>query len=360
MVRTKINEQVEGIVLGLLKTKRTYRDIIKVVKELGFNISLGTIHNIRHKNGLQRNLSSNTSSTRKFKKRPSVSTPTVVRKISSMISRVNPPTQREMALKLKVSVGTVNRVIKQVICAKLRKKCKVHQLNATQILKRRQRSWRLYQKLCAGKWKHFVTSDEAMFYLGGSYGRRKVCYVRKGAVAGDNLKFVKRDAFAAGFMAWAAVCFNGKTAIRIIDKGTKVNADFYIRNVLRPFLDKDVPRLFPGDTKRHMVFHQDSASSHTAKATLNYLKSRGIKFITPEEWMPKSPDAAPMDYGIWGVLKRKLQKRTINSLRGLKKALKQEWAKLDQNLIIKTLQSWPKRCRMIYYCHGSHIEHLLQ
>ena len=119
-------------------------------------------------------------------------------------------------------------------------------------------------------------------------------------------------------MAWAGVCHNGKTAIRIIDKGTKINSKYYIQNVLQPFLDEDVPRLSPGGTKRKMVFHQDSASSHTAKATLNYLKSRDVDFITPEEWMPKSPDAVPMDYWIWGILKRKLRARNIITLRGLK------------------------------------------
>jgi hypothetical protein len=62
-----------------------------------------------------------------------------------------------------------------------------------------------------------------MFYLGGSYGRRKVCYIRKGDNLGEKLKFVKRDAFASGFMAWAGVSSRGKTEIRIIDKDTKVN-----------------------------------------------------------------------------------------------------------------------------------------
>jgi hypothetical protein len=73
--------------------------------------------------------------------------------------------------------------------------------------------------------------------------------------------------------------------------------------------------------------------------------------------MPRLPDAAPMDFGIWGVLKRRLQ---INTFVGLKRALKNEWRKLDQEIINKTFKSWPKRCRIIYNCHRSHIEHLLQ
>ena len=64
-------------------------------------------------------------------------------------------------------------------------------------------------------------TDEAMFYLGGSYGRRRVCYIRKGHNDPSKLKFVKRDSFAPGFMAWGGVSFHGKTEIWIIPKGVR-------------------------------------------------------------------------------------------------------------------------------------------
>ena len=41
----------------------------------------------------------------------------------------------------------------------------------------------------------------------------------------------------------------------------------YVPHVLASFLNKDVPWLFPGDSSRDMVFHQDSAFSHMAKIT---------------------------------------------------------------------------------------------
>lgn len=76
--------------------------------------------------------------------------------------------------------------------------------------------------------------------------------------------------------------------------------------------------------------------------------------------MQKSPDAASMDFGIRGILKRRLLKRKVNTLRDLQIAFKYEWQKLDQQIINKTVESWPKGCSLIYSCHGSHIEHLLQ
>ena len=131
---------------------------------------------------------------------------------------------------------------------------------------------------------------------------------------------------------------------------TKVNSKYYCEQVPKPFLDNDAPRLFPDDPES-MVFHQDSASSHTARGTIQFLKNNNMNFIDKKEWMPKSPDATPMDFGIEEILKCRLQKQNVNTLIGLK---------LDQKTINKTLESWPKRCNLIYRCHESHIEHLIQ
>ena len=73
--------------------------------------------------------------------------------------------------------------------------------------------------------------------------------------------------------------------------------------MLKTFLDIDDPRLFPDDPES-MVFHQDSASSHTARATIQFLKNNNVNFIGREERMPKPPDAALIDSGMWGILKR--------------------------------------------------------
>ena len=110
-----------------------------------------------------------------------------------------------------------------------------------------------------------------MFYLGENYGKRTVFYRRPGQFNESSIAFEKRQEFAPGFMVWAGVSARGKTSLIFIDKNTKVNSHVYINKVLKPFLRKDVPRLFPGADKNKMIFHQDSASSHTAKTTLDYL-----------------------------------------------------------------------------------------
>ena len=83
-----------------------------------------------------------------------------------------------------------------------------------------------------------------------------------------------------------------------------------------------------------IFFHQDSAPSHFSKAKINFMKDK-MNFITKDEWFPKSPDAAPMDYYIWGHLKQHLWKKKVKDMFGLKRALKDAWKKLPQELINK-------------------------
>ena len=73
-----------------------------------------------------------------------------------------------------------------------------------------------------------MTIDEAMFNLGGSYSRRRVCYIRKGHGDPSKHKCVKSDSFAPGFLASAVISFYGKTEIRIITKGSRSISDIML------------------------------------------------------------------------------------------------------------------------------------
>ena len=103
-----------------------------------------------------------------------------------------------------------------------------------------------------------------------------------------------------------------------------------------------------------MVFHQDVVPSPTSKQTLAYLREINVSILVYHSDRPvnaKIPDAAVMGFVIWGILKRLLQKRTSYTLVGIKRALRDDWKNSDQQVINKTLASWPKQYRLIYYLH---------
>ena len=300
--------------MGLLDLGYSQPQIVKILKHDGIQVSQPTISNIKQKIGRQRN---SDTKIKIFRKKPS-QTPSIVKKVIKKIDVENPPTQRVVAESVHVSQSTVHRIIKNSGFS-LRKKRKVQKLTTSNVIKRKRRSRRLYRQLANNRYKCFITTDESWFYLDGKGGKRKVCYIKKSDPDYDRMIIQQDTCRPKGFMVWAGISSRGKTALRFIAPGVKVNANYYINNILKPFLSRDVPRLFPRKERKKWFFHQDSAPSHTAKETINFFNEKKINYIKPEEWMPSSLDAAPMDYSIWGYLKQRLNQKNIKCLNELKK-----------------------------------------
>jgi arginine repressor/hemolysin-activating ACP:hemolysin acyltransferase len=355
MPRKKIDDILEGRVLALLQLNYSQPNIVKILKNSGINISQQTVSNVKRKIGLQRNSVEKI----KFSRSRPAATPSTVSKVIKAIDVEDPPTQCSIAKSCHVSQSTVSRIIKRSNFV-LRKKQKVHKLTSSNAEKRRRRALGLYRQLAKHRYKNFITTDETWFYLDGTEGKRKICYIKKSDPNYERMIIQQESSRPPGFMVWAGISSHGKTSLRFVEPGVKVNADYYINKILKPFLSHDVPRLFPNNQKKKMIFHHDNAPSHTSKKTIAFLDASRISYVTPEEWMPKSPDAAPMDYSIWGYLKQQMNKQQIETLDELKKKISYQWKKLDQIYIDKVLAKWPKRIYLIHKARGFHIEHRLK
>ena len=103
-----------------------------------------------------------------------------------------------------------------------------------------------------------------------------------------------------------------RLSMRFVQPGTKNQC----RLLYRPFLSR---RLFPIDEEKKMIYHQDSARSHTLKKTIAFLNQSKINYVKAKEWMPKS---APIDYSIWTYLKQQLNKQKIDELNSGKRSIK--------------------------------------
>lgn len=355
MPRGKISDIVEGRILELLHLGYSQPRIVNILKIDGINVSQSTVSNIKRKIGRQRNSESTIEIFRKKSRLPI----SMVKKVIKKIDVDNPPTQRSIARSLHIAQSSVSNIIKNAGFA-LRKKRKVQNLTSSNIMKRRQRSRQLYSQLANQRYKKFITTDESWFYLDETRGKRKVCYIKKSDPNYDRMIIQQNTSRPKGFMVWGGVSSRGKTNLCFVEPGAKINANYYINNILQPFLRQAIPRLFPKKERIKWTLHQDSALSHTSKQTIEFLNTHKINYVTPQEWLPSSPDAAPMDYAIWGYLKKQLNKVETKNLNDLKKNLLHEWKKMDQPYIDKVLASWPKRVFKIYKARGFHIEHRLK
>lgn len=106
-------------------------------------------------------------------------------------------------------------------------------------------------------------------------------------------------------------------------------------------------------TKQHLTFQSQQS------IFLENLKTEtGINYIPYSHIPVKSPDAAPMDFCVFGALKHSLGKRRPKTLGGLWKVLNEEWNNLNDVILQKSLVFWKIRCRAIVERKGYQIEHL--
>ncbi|GBM42626.1 hypothetical protein AVEN_148953-1 [Araneus ventricosus] len=146
---------------------------------------------------------------------------------------------------------------------------------------------------------------------------------------------------------------NGVTKPRFVQPGAKINSEYYIQKILKPFLKDDYCRLYPnGDA----VLNQYSAPSQASRVIKKFLTDQQVQFLRPQQWMPNRPDSAPCDYFLWKHLENKLNKRRVSTLRCLQKAIREEVKKIPQEMILRALKSWPKRCKQSYYAEVRHTE----
>lgn len=286
------------------------------------------------------------------KRKNHVMTPPKIEKLERLALQENPMTQKEMKYRLKVSNATVNKTLKKMNL-KLRKKAKVQTLNEAQKEKRVQRAPELKQIILRNKLK-LITSDESFFTLQSAGGRREIYYEKVGSNTCHNEKFFyeNEERFSPKVMVWAGITYHGKSSISFIEPGAKVNSKYYQGNVIKMFLDNDRKRLFGEDD---FIWHQDSAPSHVSGSTTRYMEENGMKFITKEQWPPKSPDLAPMDFFVWGWMKNRVRKYKFKTLVGLKLAIKRAWKELPQEFIQNAFDSWPNRLDEVVEAEGGHI-----
>lgn len=194
---------------------------------------------------------------------------------------------------------------------KRKKKKFVHYLSELNIQNRRTRSLALYKRLNNFKYMSYITTDEAWFYLSDANRDSEYEYRKIGVKAGPQSFVTRKVSHSKGFMAWAGVSSNGKTSLIWVDPGAKVNSEYYQYNILMPFLEKDAFRLYPDG---NFIFHHDSAPAHVSKSTVEFMDKYVPDYISKDEWIPASPDAAVMDFSIWGYMKYKLSKMKITHI----------------------------------------------
>ena len=358
----KLASEVDSLVRALSRSGLSNRDVVKALKKDGINISRSTVQNVLSYVGNRRNHKSVGLKSPKVEHKQHVKVKrsrSLIGKVNTETCKENPPSQRAMARKFRVSQDTIRKIINEDLRKKVKKKPLVHTLKATHKANRRTNCRKLYEGHLAGQKSEYVVSlDEAWFYLQDCGLERRIYYKTAGEV---DPEFVtqRKEKFGEKFMVVGAITGRGTVPLITVPGNVKINANYYINDVLKPLLEGSVAKLYPNET--HKVFvHHDKASSHTSRKTALYaadLKRRlGMTIINNDQIPVKSPDCSPMDFFGFGVLKQRLHMRRATTIQGVRKVLDDEWSKITPETVRKVFDCWKPRCRLISRTHGEHVE----
>ncbi|GBM30687.1 hypothetical protein AVEN_259559-1 [Araneus ventricosus] len=123
------------------------------------------------------------------------------------------------------------------------KEPKCHHLNEESVQIVRQRLWPLDKLLRKDRWRKFITTDEAWIYLSDTNAKFKVQYLSRDQNRRD-LTPSTTVPHPKGIMVWMGISTNGATKPRFVQTGAKIDSEYYIQKILKPFLKDDYCRLY--------------------------------------------------------------------------------------------------------------------
>ncbi|UYV76121.1 hypothetical protein LAZ67_13002655 [Cordylochernes scorpioides] len=356
----RLTFQVEQTIRTLSKEGNSYSVIVKKLKAEGLDVGKATICRVVNGIGKKREAESNGQKFQIDRPRP-VRTPATVSKVKRLATTENPPSQRQLSRMCGTSLKTINNIIHKDLELDTRRKGKVHKLTPFHMKNRATNARKLYEEHLAGSRSEYTaTLDEAWMYVTYCNGIRKICYIKRGNQVPDNWVHQCSETFPKGFMVVGVMTGRGVLPLIKVPSKVKVNSEFYIECVLKPVIEQ-LKDLYPGEMDK-VFLHHDKASSHTSNKTQQFLQEMkdtlGLNFIRNSDIPVKSPDASPLDFYGFGMLKQRLFNRRPKTEAGLWKAAQEEWSNVSLSKVKEVFAAWKVRCREIAKKKGKHIEHM--
>ncbi len=274
--------------------------------------------------------------------------------IRERIKRKSQRSMRKMAKDLDISEGSVRNIVKKKLKLKSLKLQKGQHLNDRIRQVRKQRCLALKRRLGAQGHLKVIFSDEKIFTIEQSRNIQNDRILTPNSTeANKKGRTVSRIQKPKSVMVWGGVTAKGKLPLVFVENGVKINANNYVEDILKPVV---LPWIQANAEGGPWIFQQDSAPSHRAKTTQNWISTNFGDFITSQEWPPYSPDCNPLDYSLWGILDSKACTSAHKSEESLKKSLRREWNKISPETLRAVVDQFPKRLNACIKANGGYFE----
>lgn len=265
---------------------------------------------------------------------------------------------RRSARKLSMEEGISDRSMRRLLNIDLGvipyKRIRRHGLSDRQKEERVKRSKSLLKRHDGESVKSIVFSDEKLFITEEKFNAQNDrIYSLAIEDIPEKLRTVSTFQNKNSVMVWAAISYQGKIPLKFVDKGVKINKEYYRDEILVSTLKPNIDLMFP-DGK--YTFQQDSAPAHTANVVQEWCRSNLTDFIDKQEWPASSPDLNPLDYFVWGSLEAKVNEKPHRSIDSLKRKLMKEWDELSMNSVRAAIDCWRRRLSLVVKHRGNRFE----
>ncbi len=322
--------------------------IFQHVKQLGITRSCvyRTICRLRDTGSIQDRPRSGRTRTCRTKER--------ITRVREKIRRNPQRSARKLALEEGIDTRSMRRIVQIDLGRKAYKKRKLHGLSTKQMAARLERCKALLIRHGSDDVQKIVFSDEKLFVVEQKYNpQNDRIYALSIEDIPENIRTVQRFQKSRSTMIWGAISYNGKIPLKFVEKGAKINAEYYQDEILESTLKPNISTLYPDG---QWIFQQDSAPAHKAKSTQQWLAENCPDFISSKEWPPSSSDLNPLDFSIWGTLEAIVNAKQHRSLESLERTLVREWNRLPMETVRAAISSWRKRLTLVVKHKGGRFE----
>lgn len=209
---------------------------------------------------------------------------------------------------------------------------------------------------------NILWSDESLFTRVGVYNAHNEHWW---AHREHNPHVIKRDSFQVRFSlnVWAGIVGENLLGPYFIE-GALTSTTYLelLQHVVGEMLE-DVPLAF----LRNLHYQHDGAPPHYGRQVRDYLfevfGSRWIGRGSPEiPWPPRSSDLTPLDFYLWGDIKRLVYDEEINNVTQLRQKIVQAFEKVKSNVYVlrRLNHNLVRRAHLCIEAGGGHFEHLLR
>jgi transposase len=280
-----------------------------------------------------------------------VRTEKVIKQVRERFRRNPAQSARYVAKDMGLARTTMQLILKKDLGMTAYKKQKVHGLTEIQ---KKARVVKCRNILNWHDGDEIIFSDEKMFLLQDSHNQQNDrVYAKRLTDVPSNKLAVERYQNVSRVMVWGAISKRGKLPLLFIEKGVKVDTNYYIQHVLKDHLLPHATSLYGDD---YYCFQQDSAPSHKSKRTQEWCERNLPDFIPAVEWPSASPDLNPLDFCIWGYMMSRLGSTKGLGIEKFKQRLVLIWDEMDQDIVRAACNSFFKRLRATAKGKGERIE----